>query len=173
MLKPKIEAALNRQIGHEFTAAYNYLAMAGWFEFKNWTGFAQWMYVQNQEELVHAMKLFKYVTDRGGLVELPALAQPVLPYRDPHEVFAKAFETEKVNSRSINDLYALAIAEKDYMTQSFLKWFLDEQVEEENITDEVEALLKVAGKDAGALVTLNKQLGDRAGKASGGPAGAP
>jgi ferritin len=54
------------------------------------------------------------------------------------------------------------------MTQSFLKWFLDEQVEEENITDEVEALLQVAGKDAGALVTLNQLLGDRAGKGPGG-----
>ena len=168
MLKPKIAAALNTQIGNEFTAAYNYLAMAGWFEFKNWSGFARWMYVQREEEVTHAMKLFKYVCDRGGLVELPALGKPAVAYRDAHEIFARAFETEKVNSKAINDLYALALAEKDYMTQSFLKWFLDEQVEEENITDEVEALLKVAGKDAGALVMLNKLLGERAGGKAGG-----
>jgi ferritin len=74
---------------------------------------------------------------------------------------------EKANSRSIDQLYALAKSEKDYMTESFLKWFLDEQVEEENITDEVEALLNIAGKDPGALVSLNRQLGERAAKGPG------
>ena len=106
MLSKTLEAALNKQIGHEFTAAYNYLAMAAWFEFEDWTGFAQWMYVQREEELTHAMKIFKFVCDRGGLATLPALAKPPGEYKNPHDVFAHAFQMEKATSKCINDLYA-------------------------------------------------------------------
>ncbi|MCX5662243.1 MAG: ferritin [Planctomycetota bacterium] len=173
MLSKKIEAALNTQIGHEFTAGYTYLSMAAWFEFNHWTGFAKWMYAQREEELMHGMKMYKFTCDRGGRVELPALVKPPTEFKNPHDVFARAFLMEKANSKTINDLYGLAVDERDYMTQSFLKWFLDEQVEEENITDEVEALLKVAADNPGALVTLNNLLGQHAGGSPGTTAGRP
>jgi len=164
MLSKKIETLLNKQINHEFTAAYNYLAMKAWFETANLSGFANWMQHQAAEEVEHAMKLFQFVCDRGGQVRLDSVDKPVINYKTPSEVFARATQLEKSNTKSINDLYAAAVAESDYATESHLKWFIDEQVEEEKTTREIEELLDMAGDSRSALLNLNHQLGQRAGK---------
>jgi len=161
MLDPKIEAALNRQINHEMAAAYNYMAMAAWFEYNNLTGFASWMTNQRTEELAHAHKLFQYVLDRGGKIDLDAVDKPKSEFSDVHEVFAMALEMEKENTETINDLYVMANELGDYATQSHLQWFLDEQVEEEKVFDEIKGLLELAGEDRTALLYLNDKLGAR------------
>src|SRR5262245_2417323 len=111
MLSKKIETLLNKQINYEFTAAYNYLAMKAWFESANLAGFANWMQHQAVEEIEHAMKLFQFVCDRGGQVRLDSVDKPGGGYKTPREVFAKATQLEKNNTKSINDLYAAAVAE--------------------------------------------------------------
>ncbi len=163
MLSKKIETLLNKQINYEFTAAYNYLAMKAWFENANLAGFANWMQHQAVEELQHAMKLFQFVCDRGGQVKLESVDKPAGGYKTPREVFAKATQLEKGNTKSINDLYAAAVADSDYATESHLKWFIDEQVEEEKTTREIEELLDIVGDSRSALLQLNHQLGQRAG----------
>ncbi|MCC5828900.1 MAG: ferritin [Phycisphaeraceae bacterium] len=161
MLKPNIEAALNKQVNHEMAAAYNYFAMEAWFERENLAGFARWMRIQREEELVHARKLFQYILDRGGKVELEAVAKPNADFKAAKDVFTRAFEQERANTRSIHAVYELAVNEKDYATQQMLQWFIEEQVEEEKITSETEALLEMAGDNPSALLLLNEKFGNR------------
>ena len=161
MLDKEIEQALNQQINHEMAAAYNYLAMAGYFESRNLTGFAHWMFLQRDEELMHAQRLWRYLLDRGGALELPAVPKPRSEFNSIREVFEASLEQEQNNTKAINDLYTLASKKQDYATQSALQWFLDEQVEEENTVEEVLGMIDLAGDDASALLVLNRQLGER------------
>lgn len=161
MLEAKIETALNKQINHELTAAYGYLAMAAYFETTNLAGFAAWMHKQRQEELEHAMRLFRYVNDRGGRVVLDAVPQPRSDFDSVREVFNRALETEQHNTKAIHDLYGLATQLKDYATQSHLQWFIDEQVEEEKLMNEILSLLELAGDNKAALLALNNQVAKR------------
>lgn len=161
MLDVKIEVALNQQINQEMAAAYNYMAMAAWFEQMNLAGFASWMQHQRAEELQHAQRLFQYVLDRDGKIDLAAVEKPRSDYGDVRDVFASAMAMEKENTASINDLYALARELNDYATQSHLQWFLDEQVEEEKAFSEVQSLLDLAGEDKSALLMIDDRLGRR------------
>ncbi len=166
MIDIKIDTALNRQINIELASAYNYLAIEAHFALENLGGFAHWMHVQYVEEQAHAMRLFKYLIDRGGSLQLAAVAQPPSKFGTPREVFQKALELERENTKAINELYGLALAQKDYATMNHLNWFLDEQVEEEKIMEEVIGLLDLAGEDRSALLVLNRQMGERAAQAT-------
>lgn len=157
----KIETALNKQINQEMAAAYGYLAAAAWFDAENLKGFASWMRIQREEELVHSQKVLDYLLDRGGRLELEAVAKPKTQYGSVMEVFQKSLESEQANTRSIHELYRLSVELDDYSTQSFLKWFIDEQVEEERVVADAIGLLEHAGDDKSALLVLNQQFGQR------------
>jgi len=161
MLDPKIEAALNQQINLEIFAAYNYLAMTAFFEHASLKGFANWTKVQRLEELDHATRIFDYVHDRGGSIVLDAVPRPLTEYAQPIDVFAAALEQEQTNTRQINVIYKLAGDGEDFATQSFLQWFLDEQVEEERVVSEAVSLLERAGDNPSALLVLNEQFSTR------------
>lgn len=161
MLDKNMNTELNRQINHELAAAYNYLAMATWFETQNLQGFAKWMYQQRDEEHMHAQKFIEYVLDRGGKVELAAVAQPASDYDSAITVFQMALQLEQLNTKTIHELYEAAFEAKDYASQSFLKWFLDEQVEEEKSCEDIIALLQMAGDNPSALLMLNNDMGSR------------
>ena len=163
MLDKKIENALNHQINLEFTAAYEYLSMAAYFDGLNLAGFSSWMVKQHQEELMHAMKLFHYIHARSGRVALEAIHKPFCDFKTPRDAFVKALDLERANTKAIYDLYTLATQIADYATQSHLKWFLDEQVEEEKLLDEARSLLEIAGDDKSALLMLNDKFAGRAG----------
>ncbi|MFO7726321.1 MAG: ferritin [Oceanipulchritudo sp.] len=160
-LDSKIEEALNGQVNQEMSAAYGYLAASAWFEAENFSGFAHWMELQRQEELGHAARLIKYLQDRGGKLELEAIKKPRTNFDSVMDVFKEALASEEANTDSIHALYQLAVDKRDYSTQSFLKWFIDEQVEEESIMQEMIGLLKHAGSDPSALLVLNDQVGKR------------
>lgn len=168
MLDKKIETALNHQINMELSAAYHYLAMGAYFEDANLSGFAAWMLAQRSEELTHAMKLFHYIHARGGRVELEAVEKPPSAFKTPKDAFEKALALEQSNTSAIHNLYKLATEIGDYATQSHLKWFLDEQVEEEHLFDEARSLFEIAGDDRSALLMLNEKFGARAAAPMGG-----
>ncbi len=169
MLSKRVEEALNKQINIELQAFYNYLAMAAWLEEQNLTGFAQWMKQQGVEEKnVHAMKFFDFVNDRDGTVRLEAIPKPESNYQSVMHLMESAYKMEQANTASIHALYHLAVEDRDLGTASFLKWFIDEQVEEEKIMLDVIKLLKLAGDDRAALLVLNQQLGQRKEPAAGG-----
>lgn len=162
MIPPNVEKAIAAQINQELTAAYTYLAMAAWFDRESLDGFAHWMQMQYQEETAHGMRLFRYLLDRGGKLELEGIGKPRTEYTSVSEVFETALEQERENTRAINALYELAGSLNDYATISHLQWFLDEQVEEEKSIEDVLALIERAGNEPSAILYLNDKMGARA-----------
>ena len=156
-----IQAALNEQINAELHSAYTYLAMSAHFAEQNFDGFAHWMRHQADEEMEHAMKLFDYVLERGGHVELTAIAGPNKKLGTPLQVFELALGHERKISGMIRDLFELSRKNKDYATELHLGWFITEQVEEEDNAGKAVEKLRRAGDGTAALLFLDKQFGKR------------
>jgi ferritin len=161
MLGKEIQDAMNEQMKNEFYAAYQYLSMAAYCESENLPGFARWMRTQAQEETQHAMKFYDFILDRNGRVVLQAVEEPVVEFGSPLEVFERALEHEQRVTAMINDLYGLAVRENDYASQTFLQWFVTEQVEEEKNAGDVVETLKMIGDRSEALFLLDRELGRR------------
>ncbi len=168
MLTKKMEDALNQQITEEFASAYLYLSMAGHFKAENFNGFAHWMEMQYQEELAHAMKIYNYVNDRGGKVILGGIDAPQTSWDTPLAAFEAAYKHEQHITGCIHNLVKLAMEESDFASQSFLQWFVDEQVEEEASVDEIVGTLEMVGDHKNGLFMLDRELGQRS--AAGGEA---
>jgi ferritin len=161
MLSKKMEDALNKQINAELYSAYLYLSMATDFEAKNLDGFAQWMKVQTQEEMRHAMKIYSYVNEQQGKVKLEAIDGPQTEWKSPLEMFEAAYKHEQHVTGLINNLVTLANKEKDNATSIFLQWFVTEQIEEENSTSTIVEKLKMIGDKPQGLFMLDHALAQR------------
>jgi ferritin len=161
MLSEKLQAAFNHQINEELFSAYMYLAAAAWCDNNDFPGFASWMKVQAQEEVVHAMKFYTFINDRNGRVELAPLAGPKTDWHAPLEVFSDARHHEEHISQCIHSLVGLAREEKDYAAENFLQWFVSEQVEEEASATLAVGKLKLAGDNSSALLMLDNEFGAR------------
>jgi ferritin len=161
MVSREIQDALNKQINHEFYAAYLYLGMMAFFESRSLSGFGHWMRLQAREEVAHAMRLVDFLLDRGGTVELDTLAKPELGFETPRQVMEAALAHEQKVSGSINALYALAVDRNDYPAQVLMQWFVAEQVEEEKNAGEIVDRLALAGDSASALLVIDDRLAAR------------
>ncbi|MGB3341660.1 MAG: ferritin [bacterium] len=161
MLKENIQNAFNQQINAEMYSAYLYLAMSAYFESVNLKGFANWMQVQTQEEIAHAMKFYNYIFGRGGRVTLSAIDAPPKRWESPLAVFESTLQHEKKVTGLINGLVDLASSEKDQPTHNFLQWFVAEQVEEEASAYEVVQKIKLIADERDGLFLLDKELGQR------------
>jgi ferritin len=163
MLSQTLHDAINEQLNYELYSAYIYLAMAAYYDSITRPGFAHWMRVQAQEEVEHAMKFYTYIYDRGGKVALQAIAQPPADFRSELDAFEKALAHERKVTARINDLYAQAVKDNDYASQSFLRWFVDEQVQEERDASQIVEMLKMIGDSKNGLFMLDHELGERKG----------
>lgn len=161
-LSTNVEKALNDQITLELASAYAYLGMAAYFESTPFNGFAAWMKKQSTEEIEHAAKIFEYVSERAGRISLGALPAPKSDYQSPLDTFRASLAHEQKVSASILAIYELAGNEKDFATQSFLKWFLDEQVEEEKSVGDMVAMLEAIGDNRNGLFHLDHRAAKRA-----------
>jgi len=161
MMADRILKLLNNQINAEFYSAYLYLSMANYYETISLRGFAKWMRIQAKEEVGHAMKIFDYVIERGGKVNLMKIEKPPSEWASPLNAFEEAYAHEVKISKMINNIYTAAMEEKDYATASMLKWFIDEQVEEEASTYEIIQKIKLAGEER--LFLIDRELGSRKG----------
>jgi len=161
MLDKKMEKALNKQINAELYSAYLYLAMAADFADKGLAGGQNWMTVQYQEEVAHAMKLYDCVIERGGRVTLAAIAAPQVDWESAEDVFADALKHERKVTAMIDKLVDLAIELRDHATNQFLQWFVAEQVEEEANAQEQVDKVGLAGESAAGLYVLDKEWGAR------------
>jgi len=161
MFSDKVQEAMNEQIKNELYSAYIYLSMAAHFEAANLPGFAQWMRMQSNEEVEHAMKFFDFINERGGRVELRAIDQPPVEWGSPLEIFETALGHEQKVTRMINNIYEIAMEEKDYPSQIMLQWFIEEQVEEEKSAGEIVETLKMFGEKDTVILLLDRQLGER------------
>ena len=157
MISKKMAKAINDQIAAELESEYIYLAMAYKFEDMNLKVFAKWFYKQAAEEHTHAIKFAHYLVDQGASVELKAIPAPKATWKSALEICNGAVEHEKYITKRIHDLVAIAAGEKDYATQSFLMWYVDEQVEEVATTTELMEMVKLAEKP-GQLLQLEGRV---------------
>lgn len=161
MINKKVEKALNDQVNAELYSSYIYLSMSAYFQGQGLAGFANWMRVQAQEELAHAMKFFDYINERGGKVELKAIDKPASSWKTTLAVVQETYKHEQYITSRINDLVNLAIAEKDHATNNMLQWFVTEQVEEEaNVIAILDQLKMIDGKGPGIFM-LDRELKTR------------
>lgn len=161
MISKKMEDALNAQVNAELYSAYLYLSMESYFQSLNLNGFANWMRVQTQEEVSHAMKIYDFINERSGRALLKGIDGPPTEWNSPLAVFKAAYAHEQNVTGLINGLVDLAIKEKDHATNSFLQWFVNEQVEEEASADEIVQQLKMMEKAPGGMFMLDRELGQR------------
>ena len=162
MLKDKIQKALNSQMNLEMSSSYLYLSMAAYFESENFNGFAHWMKVQSGEEYGHAMKIYSYINQRNGRVNLIKIDAPKSEWKDAIEVFSETLKHEQKVTEEINNLVELSATEKDHATNAFLQWFVTEQVEEEATVTTILDKIKLVGDTRNALFFLDRELGMRA-----------
>ena len=163
VIKQSVQDAINEQIKEEFYSAFIYLSMSAYFEQINLSGLAHWMRVQYQEEEEHALRLFQYLNERGGKVQLKAIPEPPTTFKSPLDVMEQALNHERHVTSLINDLYEKAAGENDYATQAALQWFITEQVEEENNAGTIVEQLRMIGDNRAALFLMDMELGKRTG----------
>ncbi len=161
-----MQDALNAQLNMELYSAYAYASMAAHFEHENLNGFSHWMQLQTAEETAHAQKFYQYINDAGGRVVLAAIDKPPAKFEGPVEVFQEVLEHEQLVTKSIYKLVDLANKESDHGTNSFLQWFVTEQIEEEAVADNILQRIKLVAKSPEGLFMMDQDLASRTSEAS-------
>ena len=161
MVTKKMIEALNHQINAELYSSYLYLSMSAYFQDISVKGFANWMRVQAQEELDHAMKIYSYVLELDKKVELLAIEKPPNEWKSPLDAFDEVYKHEQQVTGLINKLVDTAIAEKDHATNNMLQWFVAEQIDEEASANEIVQKLKLIGEDGRGILILDRELAER------------
>lgn len=161
MISDKMQDALNEQVNKEFYSAYLYLAMSAYCNNLGLPGFSNWMRQQYEEEILHVTKMYDYILDQGGSVHLKQIDEPPKEYGTPVDIFETTLEHEQFVTGSINELMSLAVDERDYATQTFLQWYVTEQVEEEANVGDILAPLRMVGEDKSGLMMVDQQLATR------------
>jgi ferritin len=161
-IKKEMQDAINDQIQAELFSAYLYLSMASWLDNEDLPGFSNWMRCQYMEETMHAMKFFNFLNERGGRAELKAIEGPDITWNSYVEAFEAVVKHEEYISERINKLVTLSRKLEDYATESFLMWYVDEQVEEEDSANEILSKVKRIKTDSNGLFMLDKELAGRA-----------
>lgn len=161
MLKPEMEDKLNAQVNAEMQSAYKYLAMSAYCKCKSLNGFAHWLYMQAQEELMHGMKIYDYIVDQGATVHLLPIAASKADYSSLKEVFESVLKSELDISAKLDELAGYAFETRDNTTYTFLQWFLTEQVEEVSLANEILDKINLVGESGEGLYMLDRELGQR------------
>src|SRR5213592_4020317 len=159
--------ALNEQIGREFAAAHQYVAIGAFYEGQTFPQLARFFYEQADEEREHAMKMVNYLLESNSPVKLDAIAAPRGTFEDHVAPIRLALKQERTNTVEIGKLFDIARDTRDHASEVFLHWFIDEQVEEE---DTMDSLLQVAERVRDFPMMLEEfvaregdKLGERAG----------
>ena len=155
-MNKKLEVAINEQLNFEIESAHVYLAMLGYVATLGLPGFENWLSVQYEEELAHAKKFINYVNDRGGRVNIKGFEDPENEFKSLLHTLEVSLDHEKEVTRRINNLMRIAYEVNDYAAVSFLQWYIDEQVEEEDNFNKLIEKVKLV-KDAG-LYILDQEL---------------
>ena len=158
----KVYELINDQINKELYSGYLYLSFADYYEAEGLKGFANWYMIQAQEERDHALIFRKYLLDNDCPVVLKAIDQPDKTFDELIGPLEAALEHEKYVTSLINGIYAAADEVKDYRTMQFLKWFIDEQLEEEANASEMVSNMKLFGTDPKGLYALDREYLARA-----------
>lgn len=160
-MEEKMVEALNKQMNAELYSSYLYLSMSAYFEAEDLSGFANWMRVQAQEELSHAMKFYDYLVQRGARVTLTEIEAPPKEWDSALAVFEHVYEHEQMVTGLINGLVDLAISLSDHATNNFLQWYVAEQVEEEESASGVLQKVRMAGETPSGIFMVDNELSQR------------
>ena len=161
MLEQKMEIALNQQVNAELWSSYLYLSMSYDMGDKGYEGMASWFATQAKEEFEHAGRFMKFIGEREGKVKLMPIESVKQVWSSPQDAFEDTLKHEKIVTEKIHKLMDMAVELKDYATQNMLKWFIDEQVEEEDTVRKIVEKLKRIETSPAGLYALDKQLGKR------------
>jgi ferritin len=161
MISNPMAQALNDQMNFEFFSANIYLAMSADCSHRGLDGFATWFYNQYLEEQIHAMKFYHYIIDQGHAVDLAACPKPGVEYGSALKIFELALGHERQVTKRIYALVDLALEERDHGTNSFLQWFVNEQVEEESTVCAIIDKVKLIEGTGNGIFMLNNELGQR------------
>lgn len=156
-----MQDAFNAQIQREFYSSNLYLAMAAFFQSSNLNGFANWMRIQAQEEMTHALKFFDYLLQRGGEPKIGEIQAPPSKWDSALHCFEEALTHERYITENIGELANKAIQEGDHASLILLQWFINEQVEEEATSSEIVDRLRLAGESKSSLFFLDAELKQR------------
>ncbi|RME94541.1 MAG: ferritin [Verrucomicrobia bacterium] len=166
-ISEKLNEAMNAQIGAEFAASIQYVAVSAYFAAEGLVRLAARFDQQANEERDHALKLIKYLLDTGGKVRIPAIPAPKCEFGSVAEAVEMALEQEKQVTRQINELMAIAVEDRDFAAQNLLQWFVAEQVEEVANMDNLLKVVRRAGEEN--LIYVESYLGDQASQVASGP----
>ena len=159
MLSKSMQEALNNQVLMEAESSQAYLAMASWAEIQpGLQGVTEFFFKQSDEERIHMLKLIRFINERGGFATIPALDQPMITFQSLRRVFEEFLKHELKVSDSINDLVHLALTEKDYATHNFLQWYVNEQMEEEQVARTLNDKLEMIGDDKSGLYLFDRDV---------------
>ncbi len=158
MLTEKMLKTLNEQVKKEAYASHLYLAMASWVENQGFEGIAEWFYAQSEEEREHMMKFIRYINERGGHAIVPVVEEPPKDFPGIKAAFEASLEHEQMVSGAINDIVALALDEKDYATNNWIQWFVEEQREEEDSVQRIIDRLEIIGDHGHGLYVFDRDI---------------
>jgi len=162
--------ALNEQIGYEFGASQQYIAVAVYYDAEALPQLAAHFYRQAVEERNHAMMMVQFLLDADAPVAIPGVAAPQTTFADPVAPVALALEQEKRVTDQIVELVKLAREEGALVGEQFLHWFLQEQREE---VSSMTNLLQVIERGQENLLQVEEYLSRQSGGESPLEAGAP
>ena len=146
LISKELAAAFNRQIGHEYGAGLQYVAIAAYFRREQLTLLAKLFFTQAEEETQHAMKFVQYMLDTKGELRIPAIPAPKATFASAEEAVQAALTWEEDVTRQITALMDIAVKQNDYLAQSFLQWFIDEQLEEVVKMDRLLNVIRKSGE---------------------------
>ena len=171
MPSERFVAALNEQIGREFAAAHQYVAVGAWYAGQTFPQLAKFFYAQADEERGHAMRMVNYLVESGVQPQIGQVPAPRSGFDDHVAPIHLALDLEKANTVEIGTLFDIARETRDHASEVFMQWFVEEQVEEEAAMD---SLLTVAERVRQFPMMLEEFLardGDSLGSARGPTAG--
>ena len=161
MITKKVADRINLQINREIYSGYLYMAMSAKAAEAGYQGVASWLMIQFHEEMFHAMKFYFYLLDQGAKPELANIDKPETKGGTIKEWFNQVLEHEKWVTASILELLQLSLAEKDFATENLLRWYVNEQVEEEKNAMDILQQLDLIGEGKQGAFMLNIELGKR------------
>jgi len=146
LISRELATAFNQQIGNEFGASMQYVSIAAHFQQKQLTLLSKLFMEQAEEERTHAMKFVQYLLDTKGELRIPSVAAPKPTFDSSEEAVAAALAWEQDVTRQVGALMDIAVKESDYLAQSFLQWFIDEQLEEVVKMDRLLGVVRQSGE---------------------------
>lgn len=146
LISRELATALNQQIGNELGASLQYVSISAHFHQKHLTLLSALFMEQADEERQHAMKFVKYVLDTKGELLIPSIPAPKPSFASSEDAVAAALGWEQEVTKQVSGLMDLAVAQNDYLAQSFLQWFIDEQLEEVAKMDRLLSVIRQSGE---------------------------